>query len=188
MDNLASLVIAFVRRCRYLCVSRLRRGEGLDRELDISAHPDMDTVRAEQMLRHVNPMSPSWIKFCVGYALALTLSSCVYVPVIDEPDAASASCKTYTKSMSLDTIEIHGNITAQSGCNRGDCAAVALASVVVVTAGSALISGSIVLTGNTLHWLEYQGTCSDGYLSKAKKLFLASIGQATSVETSEHGK
>lgn len=108
--------------------------------------------------------------------LSLGLSSCVYVPVVDEPDAASSSCKTYTKSMSLNAIEMRGNIVQQPGCNNGECAATALAAVVVVTAGSAIISGSIVLTGNTLHWLEYQGTCSDGYLNKTKQLFLDSIG------------
>ncbi len=107
--------------------------------------------------------------------LLLSLSSCVYVPVVDEPDAASSGCKTYTKSMSLNAIEMQGNIVQQPGCNSGECAATALAAVVVVTAGSAIISGSIVLTGNTLHWLEYQGTCSDGYLNKTKQLFLDSI-------------
>jgi hypothetical protein len=94
---------------------------------------------------------------------------------VDEHDAASASCKTYTKSMSLNAIEMHENI-APAGCNNGECAATALAAVVVVTAGSAIISGSIVMTGNTIHWLEYQGTCSDGYLNQAKQLFIDSVG------------
>ncbi len=86
--------------------------------------------------------------------------------------------------MSLETIEIHGNI-ADNGCiNNRDCAVGVLAGVIVVTAGSAIISGSIVVTGNTLHWLEYQGTCSDGYLSKAKQLFLASIGMSKPAEES----
>jgi len=78
--------------------------------------------------------------------------------------------------MSLESVQLQGNI-AENGCiNNRDCVVGALAGVIVVTAGSAIISGSIVITGNTLHWLEYQGTCSDGYLSKAKQLFLASIG------------
>lgn len=117
-------------------------------------------------------------------ALTVTLSACVYVPVIDEPDTASASCKTFTRTMSLDSIEMHGNMV-QAGCNNQTCADLAvgaLAAVVVVTAGSAIISGSIVLTGNTIHWLEYQGTCSDGYLSKSKQLFLNSIGLGKSTQ------
>lgn len=49
--------------------------------------------------------------------------------------------------------------------------------MIVVTGGSAVVSGSIVLVGNTAHWLEYQGTCSDGYLARARNAFLAAIGQ-----------
>jgi hypothetical protein len=123
-----------------------------------------------------------------GSLLAMTfaLSACIYVPVVDQHDAESSSCNTFTKSMSLETVELQGNIS-QSGCRTGDCVATALAGVVVVTAGSAIISGSIVLTGNTIHWLEYQGTCSDGYLGRVKKLFLDSIGIAKPARTVEQG-
>jgi broad specificity polyphosphatase/5'/3'-nucleotidase SurE len=117
-------------------------------------------------------------------AMTLALSACIYVPVVDESNADSSSCKTFTKSMSMQTVELQGNL-AISGCQNRDCVATALASVVVVTAGSAVISGSIVLTGNTIHWLEYQGTCSEGYLSRAKKLFLESIGISKPAGTAE---
>ena len=113
------------------------------------------------------------LKILTPAFLALTLSACVYVPVVNEPDAAAASCKTFTKSMSLDAIEVQENMS-HGGCHNGDCAA-PLAGAAVVTAGSVIISGSIVLTGNTIHWLEYQGTCSDGYLSKTKQLFVDSV-------------
>ena len=125
---------------------------------------------------------------CLILAPALILSACVYVPVVDEQDAASSRCKTYTKSMSLETVEIHGNITANGCANDRNCAVGALAGVIVVTAGSAIISGSIVITGNTLHWLEYQGTCSDGYLSKTKQLVLTSIGMSIPAEASDKPK
>jgi hypothetical protein len=117
-------------------------------------------------------------------AIISVLSACIYVPVVDEHEAASASCKTYTKSMTLEAIQLQGNIV-QPACGTGDCAAAALASVIAVTAGSAIISGSIVLTGNTIHWLEYQGTCSDGYLGRAKRLFLDSIGKSKSAGAGE---
>jgi len=106
--------------------------------------------------------------------LAFTLSACVFVPVIDESDAGSATCKTFTKSMSLDAVQMQGNVSGR--CQNEGCVAI-LASAVVVSAGSAIISGSIVLTGNTIHWLEYQGTCSDGYLNRTKQLFLDSLGK-----------
>ena len=144
-------------------------------------------------MNFVNPAKPlgpsaaflhSWVRPGCGLAIILSLSACVYVPVVDEPDASSASCKTYTQSMSLTAVEMQGNITIQPGCNR-DCAAAALAPVIIVTAGSAIISGSIVLTGNTIHWLEYQGRCSDGYLAKTKQLFLDTVGLSKPTQTVE---
>jgi hypothetical protein len=127
---------------------------------------------------------PYLTKRAVFLTIIPVLSACIYVPVVDEQEAATASCKTYTKSMNLEAIELQGNI-AHQGCRTGDCLAGALAGVVVVTAGSAIISGSIVLTGNTIHWLEYQGTCSDGYLGRVKRLFLESIGKSKSADAIE---
>jgi len=60
------------------------------------------------------------------------------------------------------------------GCHDDEC----LAAALVISAGSVLVSGTIVLAGNTVHWLEYQGTCSDGYLNSAKQLFFESLNKA----------
>jgi len=105
--------------------------------------------------------------------LAFALSACVVVPVVDQYDDTPSTCKTYTRSMSLKVIEMRQNHDAR--CNGEAC----LAAALVVFAGSAIISGSIVLTGNTVHWLEYQGTCSDGYLNVVKQSFLESVNNPT---------
>ena len=110
--------------------------------------------------------------------IALALSACVYVPTVKERDAAEAECKTLTQSMAMDAVEVGGH----GGCHGDDCAAL-LAGAVIVSAGSAIISGSIVLTGNTIHWLEYQGTCSDGYLAKTKRLFLETFSKEKTAKT-----
>lgn len=99
-------------------------------------------------------------------SLALALSACVVVPVEDE--VVASSCNTYTKSMTLKTV------TANSGglnCRDEACLAVILA----VSAGSLIVSGSIVLTNNTVHWLEYQGSCDDSFLNTTKQRFLDSL-------------
>ncbi|MBU1426959.1 MAG: hypothetical protein KKH12_03790 [Gammaproteobacteria bacterium] len=98
-------------------------------------------------------------------SLACALTACVVVPVVDRYDDTPSTCKTYTRSMSLKAVEMTPN---NARCNDEACFAVVLA----ISAGSVLISGSIVLTGNTIHWLEYQGTCSDGYLNAVKEMFL----------------
>ena len=120
--------------------------------------------------------------------LALSLSACIYVPVVDENKESAATCETITKHMLMQNLferearDTQGRsndipINIGGGCNS-ECAAAILAAVVVVSAGSAIISGSIVLTGNTVHWLEYQGTCSDGYLNSTKRLFLETVNKS----------
>jgi hypothetical protein len=119
--------------------------------------------------------------------LAFSVSACVYVPVVDESKESASDCQTITKHMSMQNLfemesrGTHGRsngipINISGGCTS-ECAAAILAAVVVVSAGSAIISGSIVLTGNTVHWLEYQGTCSDGYLNATKQLFIESVNK-----------
>jgi hypothetical protein len=93
--------------------------------------------------------------------------------VVDKYEDTPPDCKTYTRSMSLKAIPMTPDSIA---CGDEAC----LAVLAVISAGSALVSGSIVLTGNTLHWLEYQGTCSDGYLNSAKQLFLESFKKPAS--------
>jgi hypothetical protein len=119
--------------------------------------------------------------------LVFTLPACVYVPVVDESKEPASACQTITKHMSMQNLLETGSHDAQgrsngipiniSGGCTSECAAAILAAVVVVSAGSAIISGSIVLTGNTVHWLEYQGTCSDGYLNSTKQLFLETVNK-----------
>ncbi|MBI4809505.1 MAG: hypothetical protein HY799_11240 [Nitrosomonadales bacterium] len=99
-------------------------------------------------------------------SLALALSACVVVPVEDE--IAASSCDTYTKSMSLKPVEVN---LGRTNCHDEACLAVILA----VSAGSLIVSGSIVLTNNTIHWLEYQGSCSDSYLNTTTQRFLDSL-------------
>ena len=101
--------------------------------------------------------------------LAFALSSCV-VPVVDKVEATPSSCQTTTRSMSLQMAD--QNVFIHGSCHDQTCLTAALA----VFAGSAIISGSIVLTNNAVHWLEYQGTCSDSYLNTAKQRFLDSFG------------
>jgi len=115
----------------------------------------------------------SVLKAFSPFILALTLSGCV-VPIVDKDAAMSSSCKTSSKSMSLQMAD--GNAFIR-GCHDQVCLSAALA----VFAGSAIISGSIVLTANTIHWLEYQGTCSDGYLNVAKQRFLDSVDKPAPV-------
>jgi hypothetical protein len=118
------------------------------------------------------PHEMRFLKSILPVLPAFVLPACMVVPAIDTD--TPVSCDTHTRSMTLKTIEFdHGQVR----CNDEACLAVILA----VSAGSVVVSGSIVLTNNTIHWLEYQGTCSNGYLNAAKRRFLESFDNAKPV-------
>ena len=114
-------------------------------------------------------------KFLIVSA-AFTLSACV-VPVMDKIEATPSTCKTTTQSMSLKMA--NENVFVYGNCDQA-CLAAALA----VFAGSAIVSGSIVLTNNTVHWLEYQGTCDDSFLNTTKQRFLDSFNKSKPIPES----
>jgi hypothetical protein len=67
-----------------------------------------------------------------------------------------------TRSLELDYAQMN---VLDCGANNKDAAAICLAAMgVIIPVGSFVASGSIVLIGNTVHWLEYHGTCDDGML------------------------
>jgi len=77
-----------------------------------------------------------------------------------------------TRELTLTTefIDLH------RGCgNTAESGACFLAVAVGVPAVSFVVSGSAVLVGNTLHWLEYQGTCETGYLAQQISAFQHSM-------------
>ena len=82
----------------------------------------------------------------------LFLIGCVFTPrlitVYDE------KCKIEVKHMVLEASEIQ----ILSGCTNEHCIHTILAAG-VISAGSAIISGSIVITSNIVYWLEKPKQC-----------------------------
>ena len=88
--------------------------------------------------------------------------SCAFVPKISDEQKYSENCKMLTKNLTLSLTEIKG-----SKCSDDDDIEACLVLFgVVIPASSFIVSGSIVIAGKTLHWLEYQGTCEDSILLK----------------------
>jgi len=86
------------------------------------------------------------------------LSSCVFVPEENKNQQYADNCNMFTKQLTLSAHEIKGQL-----CDSSDTAEACLMVYgVILPVGSFVISGSIVLIGNTLHWLEYQGPCNNG--------------------------
>jgi hypothetical protein len=90
----------------------------------------------------------------LAYSLLL---ACAYVPVTKPDLIQDKDCQMLSKELKLEEKKI---------LSGGACSGAACAALVIVPAASFLISGSIVLVGNTLHWLEKNGTCSDGLVKQ----------------------
>jgi len=67
----------------------------------------------------------------------------------------------FTKSLTLTAEQI-----SLGSCGNGtDAAACLLGYVVGLPALTFVVSGGVVLAGNSLHWLEFHGTCDSGYIN-----------------------
>jgi len=97
------------------------------------------------------------------------LSGCAFLPEQIAEDTGQGSCRISAPEWKLTFVEIN-NITACQGSGK-DAAFCLLTVGLVVPAGSFVVSGSIVIVGNTMHWLEYQGKCEDSFLRQQLVLF-----------------
>lgn len=88
----------------------------------------------------------------VAFAL---LHGCVVVPRTTE--TYDEECNFYTRQVTLDAAYIG----AIGHCQGPDCA-YALAALGIVAAASAVVSGTIMIAGNVVYWIERQGKCYVG--------------------------
>ena len=95
------------------------------------------------------------------------LNGCAYYPTAAKHQ--KEDCQLFTKQLELEESQTKGNVQVQ--CSGKGCEAVLLASV-VVPAGSFIVSGSVVLVGNAIHWMEREGTCEDGFVKQQMNNFL----------------
>lgn len=84
--------------------------------------------------------------------LALAGAGCIVVPQTRE--VYDADCRVLTRQVTLEVAVVGG----LHSC-AGDACLAMLVSAGVVTAASAVVSGSIALVGNVAYWFERQGRC-----------------------------
>lgn len=96
------------------------------------------------------------MKILLVTILAFTLSSCaIFHTKVADAQPYRNECSLNTKSLDLD-VSVHP-LGVRNGCSE-KC----LILPAIVSTGSFIVSGSVMLTNNSLHWLEYQGRCKLG--------------------------
>ena len=131
----------------------------------------------------MNNPSKNWIAVII--ILFFMTSSCVYVPKT-VPDVADQKCQLTTRSLTLDVYNLAPEYTAtandmnqlfQEGLTEAESLLIVLLAPIAVTTTSLIVSGSIIVAGNTVHWIEKQGKCDDSATNKA----ISSLVDATKI-------
>lgn len=92
-------------------------------------------------------------------ALALSpLMGCMAVPSANNIDAEN--CEMTTPQWTL-KIALTSPVKACEGTQNTSALGCLATFGIVVPAVSTVVSGSVVIVGNTLHWIEYQGFCNE---------------------------
>jgi hypothetical protein len=102
---------------------------------------------------------------CLFIMTLLCLSGCAFYPKV--ADEQNTECHLVSKKLTVDVVVLQDISSADLGGASGEGLVVLLAGTAVVAVGSAIISGSITLVGNTIHWIEQEGTCDDGMIKTA---------------------
>jgi hypothetical protein len=100
----------------------------------------------------------------------VVLSACIVVPQTRE--TYDPECRVLTRQVTLEAA-----VLGQFHSCQGRGCELVLVSAGVVTAASAVVSGSIALVGNVVYWFEKQGRC----LAKDSTLPVAAAAGAPSV-------
>lgn len=101
---------------------------------------------------------------------SLTVTGCFWAKIVPEN---IHECKLVTKKFTLVFSEKDGTDILQGTLSdhcEGDARACLLAftvAIVAIPASSFIVSGSIVVIGNTINWIEQQGRCKDSSIRTA---------------------
>lgn len=89
--------------------------------------------------------------------------SCAVVPVEKPHSAEDILCGVSTHEYDLKLVKM-GSISAS--CDSPECVLSIGIFAAAWTGVTAIVSGSIVVVGNTVHWLEQQGPCDNDKLEQ----------------------
>ncbi|EDN70731.1 conserved hypothetical protein [Beggiatoa sp. PS] len=112
--------------------------------------------------------------------LPFLLASCFTPAIVTE---FNSGCQLATKKLELKVSgagtgalleSLKGSLNSQQ-CSTPECLLVVPLGALAISVTSLVVSGSIVVVGNTIHWLEKEGKCEQGTMRSIVNQFVDSI-------------
>lgn len=120
---------------------------------------------------HNQQLSPhhhgSMRKLVTILILSCFVSGCVMVPKVDTSHAPQCELVTKKLTVTTKTAGIDHILNDDRPNQDPRAVVVILTGTGIVYSVSAIVSGSIMIAGNTIHWIEQEGTCEDGMVASA---------------------
>lgn len=89
--------------------------------------------------------------------LTTLLASCVFVAHPSRNQYRSDGCYVSSKKLTLSTTELQVGVSCHGSSEMLTACLVTYG--VIVPVGTLIVSGSVVVIGNILNWIETQGSC-----------------------------
>lgn len=126
-------------------------------------------------------MYTKFFKISIIVLLFSSLAGCFSPAILkNQPD-----CQLVTKELKLTLSEegtsllfegiMDGLLEPSSSCHSPECILLAPLGLLAISVTSIIVSGSIVVLGNTVHWIEKQGMCHDRAIRKVVTNLISSI-------------
>lgn len=100
-------------------------------------------------------MMNNFKKSLLIFSVSFVLTSCAFTPTASEHQPYYVDCGLLTKKLTLKSTELN----SVDNCNDDDKFGQCLVKMGLIVPVSYIVSGSIVLVGNTIHWSEYKLSC-----------------------------
>jgi hypothetical protein len=118
-------------------------------------------------------------------------TGCAFAPKVSSDQPYATNCEMTTQMLTLDKPRATQAFNCQKQQYGPNVLSCMILGGIIIPAGSFIISGSIVLVNNSLHWLEYQGSCEKNEAQKKPKNLKTAKKTdkiATLVRTGRNGK
>ena len=100
----------------------------------------------------------NFFRMCIIVLSLSLLSACVFFPKTSPNQYDGGSCGTVTKKLRLE-VKVKKKYSICSTRELKKSLGICLVLSGIAASATAVVSGSVVLLGNTIHWVEHKARC-----------------------------